>query len=238
MNIIIITGASSGLGVEFALQLDNIFQKIDEIWLIARRKKEMLEVAQYLEHTTRILDMDVTDEKQMERLEKLLADEKPVIRMLVNCAGYGIMGAFSTSNIGEELGMIDVNCKALTRMTYLCIPYMQKNSRIIQLASSAAFLPQPNFAVYAATKSYVHSFSRALNQEHPCSEETDACPRRPGSGAGDRGLLPQTRKISVQRVDQKFRYRSKNHSAQRPYEGDAALEIGSQVSASRAELLL
>lgn len=166
MNIVIITGASSGLGVEFALQLDNVFQKnIDEIWMIARRKKEMLEVAQYLEHTTRILDMDVTDEKQMERFQNLLHDEKPVIRMLVNCAGYGIMGEFSASNIGEELGMIDVNCKALTRMTYLCIPYMRKNSRIIQIASSAAFLPQPNFAVYAATKSYVYSFSRALNQE-------------------------------------------------------------------------
>lgn len=165
MNIIIITGASSGMGVEFALQLDNVFQKIDEIWLIARRKKEMLEVAQYLEHTTRVLDMDVTDGEQMERFQQLLADEKPVVRMLVNCAGYGIMGEFSTSNIREELGMIDVNCRALTKMTYLCIPYMRKNSRIIQLASSAAFLPQPNFAVYAATKSYVYSFSRALNQE-------------------------------------------------------------------------
>lgn len=165
MNIIIITGASSGMGVEFALQLDNVFHNIDEIWLIARRKKEMLEVAQYLEHTTRVLDMDVTEEEQMERFKKLLSDEKPVIRMLVNCAGYGIMGDFSTSNISEELGMIDVNCRALTQMTYLCIPYMKKNSRIIQLASSAAFLPQPNFAVYAATKSYVYSFSRALNQE-------------------------------------------------------------------------
>lgn len=165
MNIIVITGASSGIGVEFALQLDNVFRNIDEIWMIARRKKEMLEVAQYMEHTTRILDMDVTDGKQMERFEKLLADEKPVIRMLVNCAGYGIMGEFSASNIGEELGMIDVNCRALTQMTYLCIPYMRKNSRIIQLASSAAFLPQPDFAVYAATKSYVYSFSRALNQE-------------------------------------------------------------------------
>ncbi|MDE7031037.1 MAG: SDR family NAD(P)-dependent oxidoreductase [Lachnospiraceae bacterium] len=165
MNIIIITGASSGLGVEFALQLDNVFGKIDEIWMIARRKKEMLEVAQYLEHTTRVLDMDVTDAQQMERFKKLLADEKPVIRMLVNCAGYGILGDFSASNIRAELGMIDVNCRALTEMTYLCIPYMRKNSRIIQLASSAAFLPQPNFAVYAATKSYVYSFSRALNQE-------------------------------------------------------------------------
>lgn len=165
MNIIIITGASSGMGVEFALQLDNTFNNVDEIWLIARRKEAMLEVAQYLEHTTRVLDMDVTDETHMKRLEKLLADEKPVIRMLVNCAGYGIMGDFSASDIEDELGMIDVNCRALTQMTYLCLPYMRKNSRIIQLASSAAFLPQPNFAVYAATKSYVYSFSRALNQE-------------------------------------------------------------------------
>lgn len=165
MNVIIITGASSGLGVEFALQLDNIFHRIDEIWLIARRKKELLETAQYLEHTTRVLDMDVTNQEQMERFEKLLADEKPVVRMLVNCAGYGIMGDFSASNISEELGMIDVNCRALTQMTYLCLPYMKENSRIIQLASSAAFLPQPNFTVYAATKSYVYSFSRALNQE-------------------------------------------------------------------------
>lgn len=165
MNIILITGASSGMGVEFALQLDNVFHNIDEIWLIARRKKEMLEVAQYLEHPTRVLDMDLTNNNDMERLKRLLSDEKPVIRMLVNSAGYGIMGDFSKSNIGDELGMIDVNCKALTQMTYLCIPYMKKNSRIIQLASSAAFLPQPNFAVYAATKSYVYSFSRALNQE-------------------------------------------------------------------------
>lgn len=178
MNIILITGASSGMGVEFALQLDNVFHNIDEIWLIARRKKEMLEVAQYLEHPTRVLDMDLTNNNDMERLKRLLSDEKPVIRMLVNSAGYGIMGDFSKSNIGDELGMIDVNCKALTQMTYLCIPYMKKNSRIIQLASSAAFLPQPNFAVYAATKSYVYSFSRALNQELRTKEiyVTAVCP--------------------------------------------------------------
>ena len=74
MNIIIITGASSGMGVEFALQLDNVFHNIDEIWLIARRKKEMLEVAQYLEHPTRVLDMDVTDSSDIDRLRKLLSD--------------------------------------------------------------------------------------------------------------------------------------------------------------------
>lgn len=165
MNIILITGASSGMGIEFALQTDNIFDSVDEIWMIARRKKAMLEVAQHMEHTTRILDMDVTNEAHLERLRHLLEEEKPTIQMLVNCAGYGVMGKFARLREKEQLGMIDVNCKALTQMTYLCLPYMRKNSRIIQLASSAAFMPQPEFAVYAATKAYVHSFSRALNQE-------------------------------------------------------------------------
>lgn len=166
MNIIIITGASSGMGIEFALQLDNVFDSsIDEIWLIARRKQAMLEVAQYMEHTTRILDMDITDELNMQLFKELLSKEKPVIRMLVNCAGYGIMGNFSQGDKNEHLGMIDINCYALTEMTHMCIPYMRKKSRIIQLASSAAFLPQPGFAVYAATKSYVYSFSRALARE-------------------------------------------------------------------------
>lgn len=165
MNIIMITGASSGMGLEFALQLDNVFDTIDEIWLIARRKEAMLQVAECMDHTTRILDMDVTNQTHMQQLKELLVKEKPVIRMLVNCAGYGVMGNFSKLNMEEELGMIDVNCKALTQMTYLCIPYMRKNSRIIQLASSAAFMPQPDFAVYAATKSYVYSLSRALSEE-------------------------------------------------------------------------
>ena len=75
------------------------------------------------------------------------------------------MGDFSEGDKSELLGMVDLNCRALTEMTYLCIPYMRKNSRIIQLASSAAFLPQPDFAVYAASKSYVYSFSRAIARE-------------------------------------------------------------------------
>lgn len=166
MNIIIITGASSGMGVEFALQLDNVFdENIDEIWMIARRKKEMLEVAQHMEHTTRILDMDITNGLHIDKFRRLLQEEKPVIRMLVNCAGYGVMGKFTKLEENEQLGMLDVNCKALTQMTYICIPYMKKNSRILQVASSAAFLPQPDFAVYAASKAYVYSFSRALNRE-------------------------------------------------------------------------
>lgn len=165
MNIIVITGASSGMGLEFALQLDNVFPNIDEIWMIARRKAPMEEAARAMNNTTRIIDMDVTNENDLHTLKEQLADEKPVIRMLVNCAGYGVMGKFSSLDQTEQLGMIDVNCKALTQFTHMCIPYMRKNSRIIQLASSAAFMPQPEFAVYAASKAYVYSFSKALAEE-------------------------------------------------------------------------
>ncbi|NLL78616.1 MAG: SDR family NAD(P)-dependent oxidoreductase [Clostridiales bacterium] len=165
MNIAIITGASSGMGREFALQLDSIFQKMDEIWLIARRGDRLKELSEAMRNKTRIFAVDVTDEKQMSFFYKSLAQEKPVIRMLVNCAGYGYMGEFTELEKKPQIGMLEVNCKALTELTYECIPYMKKNSRIIQLASSAAFLPQPGFAVYAATKSYVLSFSRALGEE-------------------------------------------------------------------------
>ncbi|WMC92822.1 SDR family NAD(P)-dependent oxidoreductase [Kineothrix sp. MB12-C1] len=164
-NIAIITGASSGLGLEFALQMDKIFHKMDEIWLIARRKERMTELAKLIEMPTKVIAMDVTDVNDMRAFGKILEIEDVTIRMLVNSAGFGLMGAFDSLSIEEQLDMLDVNCKALTRMTYYCIPYMQKNSRILQIASSAGFLPQKNFAVYAASKSYVLSFSRALREE-------------------------------------------------------------------------
>lgn len=165
MNIAVITGASSGLGQEFAVQMDRMFHKMDEIWLIARRRDRLEELANKLDIKAKVIQLDVTDEIQMKLFEDVLQIANPTIRMLVNCAGFGLMGAFDQLSIQEQLDMVDLNCRALTRMTHLCIPYMRKNSRILQLASSAAFVPQVNFAVYAATKSYVLSFSQALRQE-------------------------------------------------------------------------
>lgn len=165
MNSIIITGASSGIGLEFALQLDTSFSNIDEIWLIARREDRLQELAKVMLHKVRIIPMDITDEYAMDDFEQLLDTHDVTVRMLINCAGYGLMGRFDTISLEEQLGMLTTNCEALTRLTYLCLPYMRPNSRIIQLASSAAFLPQPGFAVYAATKAYVLSFSKALSEE-------------------------------------------------------------------------
>ena len=184
-NIIIVTGASSGMGKEFVKQMDKKFPKVDEIWLIARSKEVLDELAKNCNHACRILAYDLCDKQALEEIKMQLEAEQPEITMLVNSAGYGILGPFfsgkkdvvcmdefgfetttiDTSWMKEQTGMVSLNCEALTAITYLCIPFMKKGGRIIQLASSAAFVPQPKFAVYAATKSFVLSFSRALNEE-------------------------------------------------------------------------
>ena len=109
--------------------------------------------------------MDITSSDCTVELTKALLEGTVCIRMLINCAGHGIMGDVAQLTPQELSGMVRLNCEALTTVTSCCIPYMKRGSRIIQLASSAAFLPQPGFAVYAATKSYVLSFSRALSEE-------------------------------------------------------------------------
>ena len=165
MNIVVITGASSGMGREFAMQLDRGLHSVDEFWLIARRGSRLKEIASSMQHTVKILPLDLTNEADMTVLTESLAEEKPVVRMLINCAGYGMMGDFTAVPIKEQTGEVDLNCRALLEVTYGCLPYMRAKSRIIQLASSAAFLPQPGFSVYAATKSFVLSFSKALRAE-------------------------------------------------------------------------
>ena len=144
MNIAIVTGASSGMGREFALQLDSCLGKTDEIWLLARSRKSLEELLQF---------------------EEVLAIQNPKITVLVNCAGVGTHKFFAKHSRDEIEAMIQLNIVALTRMTMLCLPYMRKGSKLIQLSSGAAFVPQEAFAVYAASKSYVYSLSRALERE-------------------------------------------------------------------------
>lgn len=177
-NVILITGASSGIGREFAAQMDLRFGNIDEFWLVARSKSKLEETAAQLAHRTRLFPMDLTDKRALEELENALRGQRAVVRVLVNCAGYGLMGAFCEQDRESELGMVRLNCEALTELTHRLVPYMRRNSRILQMASSAAFLPQPDFAVYAATKAYVLSFSRALGRELASREiyVTSVCP--------------------------------------------------------------
>lgn len=108
---------------------------------------------------------DLTKEEDLKGIQQLLEKEKPRINILINSAGFGVHGKVEDADYDSLLNMVDLNCRALTAMTKICLPFMEKGGRIIQLASSAAFAAQPKFAVYAASKAYVLSFSRALNEE-------------------------------------------------------------------------
>lgn len=165
MKIVLITGASSGLGAEFARQLDKEVSGIDEFWLVARRKERMEELAQNLTHPARIFANDVRNRSLYECLEWQLTEECADIKILVNNAGCGFNGFVTEQSSEKLIDVLDINCTAMTAITTLCIPFMKKGARIIHMASSAAYLPQPGFAAYAASKSYVLNFSRALGEE-------------------------------------------------------------------------
>ena len=164
MNIAVITGASSGMGKEFVRQLDAI-ANLDEIWMIARSEEKLNAIDFATNAVKRPIPLDLTTPEAFHYIKMLLELEKPCIRMLINCAGFGLCGRVDDLDHDAQTEMIDLNCKALMSLTKLCVPYMEKGSRIIELSSAGAFLPQPEFAVYAASKAFVLSFGRALYRE-------------------------------------------------------------------------
>ncbi|MCU6685452.1 SDR family NAD(P)-dependent oxidoreductase [Dorea acetigenes] len=169
MRIAVITGASSGIGREFVRQIPKCYKRLDEIWLVARSTDKLKKIKEETEAafpvSVRIFDGDLLRDYIFYRIKKELEIQKPDIRMLVNGAGFGKIGMTEDIAVDTQTEMIDLNCKALTRMTCLCLPYLSKGSRVLNIASASAFLPQPQFAVYAASKSYVLSFSRGLSME-------------------------------------------------------------------------
>lgn len=165
MRIAVVTGASSGIGREFALQIPRLYKNLDELWVVARRTECLEDLKRRLSLPVRIFDGDLKRDYIFERIEKELGRRQADVRMLVNSAGFGKTGLFEAIDQMEQLGMVSLNCQALTRLTQICLPYMSMGSRLINVASAAAFSPQPGFAVYAASKSYVYSLSHALRQE-------------------------------------------------------------------------
>lgn len=161
-NIAIITGASSGMGKEFVLQLDGQF---DEIWGIGLGEEKLKEVENLVNGKFRGFELDLTKDESFEKLTKLLSDEKPNVKYLANCSGFGKFGRYDEIDIKQSANMVDLNCRALVQMTEYVLPYMSEGGRIVQIASVAAFQPVPYMAVYAASKAFVLSYSRALNQE-------------------------------------------------------------------------
>lgn len=162
-NIIIITGASSGLGREFVRQLDNF--GADEIWGIALQKDMEQEIAAELKTPFRYFAWDLTLDESFDEYKVVLNSSQVNVKMLVNCSGFGKFGRFDEIPLEASSNMIDLNCKGLIKMTELTIPYMSEGARILEIASVAGFQPIPYIAVYGATKAFVLSYSRALNQE-------------------------------------------------------------------------
>ncbi|MDD3243522.1 MAG: SDR family NAD(P)-dependent oxidoreductase [Eubacteriales bacterium] len=164
MNIAVITGASSGMGREFVTQLD-AQQNFDEIWVIARRKERLEELRGQTRAAVRPIALDLTRQESIDAYAQLLAQEKPSVRVLVNASGFGRFGAFADGTVEEYGRMIDLNSKAVVSMTYVTLPYLEAGSCVYELDSLSSFQPVPYINVYAATKAFVLSFSRALNVE-------------------------------------------------------------------------
>ena len=163
-NIAVVTGASSGMGKQFALTLKE-HGNYDEVWLIARGRKSLEETAQELGIPAKAVPLDLTGDESFEEYARLLKEEDVNVSMLINASGFGIFESVENTSEKNLDDMVDLNCKALMKMTKISLPYMSKGSRIIQIASMAAFQPTPYIDVYSATKAFVLSFSRALNQE-------------------------------------------------------------------------
>jgi len=165
----LITGASAGLGIEFARQLAPHAQTLI---LVARREDRLEQLKEELlrDHsrlTVECYPMDVADESMLEAFTAWLAKSDFQIDLLVNNAGLGDHGAFEASDWNRVRAMLDVNIKALTKLTYLLLPSMRQSGRaaILNVSSIASLIPLPHAAVYGATKAYVTSFSEALRIE-------------------------------------------------------------------------
>ncbi len=165
----LITGASSGLGAEFARQLAPVAQSL----VLVARRHDRLEAlreefaASYPHLAVFIYVADLSEEVARTAFARWLREQDIRVDFLVNNAGLGDHGAFESSEWGRVRAMLDVNIAALTHLTHLLLPALRGSGRaaILNVSSVASFFPLPNMAVYAATKAYVTSLSEALRME-------------------------------------------------------------------------
>ena len=164
MKIALITGASSGMGREYAKQIDKM-KECDEIWIVARREERLNVLKDELSTVTRVLPFDLTDSVQLGSLIEAVKSSGAEVKYLVNAAGFGKFGDYSEVSLSDIAGMIDLNDKALTLITAALIPQMKRGSHVIEMCSISAYLPLENMSVYAASKAYVLSYCYALRRE-------------------------------------------------------------------------
>ena len=158
----LITGASSGLGVDFAKYLSSLGY---DLILVARRKDRLENLKKELKTNIKIISIDLSDEKKCIELHKQVKNEK--IDILINNAGFGDFGKFHETDIEKELTKINVNIKAVHILTKLFLNDMIKKDSgyILNVASAASFSPGPLMATYYSTKSYVLRLSESIYEE-------------------------------------------------------------------------
>ena len=155
----LVTGASSGIGLEMAKYLDSLGY---EIILVARDKEKLESVASTLINKPKIIVMDLAKMEDIKSLYVLVKNDD--IDVLVNNAGFGLAGYFSETDLNRELDMIDTNVKAVHALTKLFLKDMKRKDSgyILNVASSAAFQSGPLMATYYSTKSYVYRLTEAI----------------------------------------------------------------------------
>ena len=159
----LITGASSGIGLEMAKYLAN--EKNYDLIIVARRKKRLEKLKKELKTEVEIIELDLTKEENVYKLYN--QTKKSNIDFLINNAGFGLFGAFNVTNLNRELEMIDLNIKAYHILTKLfLLDFVKKDKgRILNVASSAGFLAGPHLNTYYATKNYVLKLTMAIYEE-------------------------------------------------------------------------
>ena len=164
----LITGASAGLGEGFARALA---AQGEDLILTARRTDRLEALAAELDAKhgvdIHILSADLADPAAPAKLMTAIAAAGVTVDQLINNAGYGLRGPVAELDAGAQLGIVDVNCRALVALAHAVLPGMiaRRNGGILNVASTAAFQPGPWMAVYYASKAFVLSFSEALHEE-------------------------------------------------------------------------
>ncbi|AEE16274.1 SDR family NAD(P)-dependent oxidoreductase [Treponema brennaborense] len=187
-HIAIITGASGGLGKEFAALM--VRENLDEIWCVARSKDKLNAVKSEFGEKIRVLPFDLSKQDSIRLLSELLNAESVNVVYLINNAGIGEkLGSYKEMTVEKSYETIQLNCSAVVALCTVCIPHMQRGSRIINVSSQSSFQPVPYINLYASTKAFVTSFTRALNME---LNGTGVTATAVCAGWADTDMLPKT----------------------------------------------
>ena len=163
-TIAIVTGASGGFGKEFVKILiqDN---SIDEIYALSRNEEKLEALKAELGEKIKPYIIDLSIFEKIKEFGRYLESQNVTVKILINNAGYAKFCSYNDISVEESINMINLNVSGVVSMGLICIPFMEKGSHILNIASQAGFQPVPYMSIYGATKSFVKNYSRALNIE-------------------------------------------------------------------------